>query len=180
MSRIASSSLLACVIAVIAVPVTAAGCGGDDGGNGSSSQANEQPSGPTGGQQGSGSPASGGREGAAGQGERGEGAGEQAAEAPAAETISMGEFEFDPRRASVERGVTLTVRNEGSVPHNLTIEEGPDPEAPSTKLVATSTIPGGKSERLPIELPSGRRYVMVCTVPGHREAGMVGTIRVRE
>ena len=45
-------------------------------------------------------------------------------------------------------------------------------------LAGTDSFLKGDSEHLRVDLPPGR-YVMVCTVPGHRELGMVGTLAVR-
>jgi plastocyanin len=92
-------------------------------------------------------------------------------------TVSMDEFLFDPENVTVERSATITVENNGNVAHNLTIEEGPDPKEKSRKLAGTSSFLGGKSEDLKVDLEPGK-YAMVCTVPGHREQGMVGTFRV--
>lgn len=97
----------------------------------------------------------------------------------AAVRAEMREFAFEPANLTVRRGGTLEVENVGSVPHNLTIERGPDAGADTDDLAATSTFGAGRSEELGVDLPPGT-YALVCTVPGHREAGMVGTITVRE
>jgi plastocyanin len=98
----------------------------------------------------------------------------------AAETtaIGMDEYSFDPEAAAVERGATVEVSNDGAIEHNLTIEQGPDPKEKTTKLAGTSTFLPDKSERLEVDLRPGK-YAMVCTVSGHRELGMTGTITVR-
>jgi plastocyanin len=93
-------------------------------------------------------------------------------------TVKMDEYSFDPDSLNVSRGGTIAVENDGSIAHNLTIERGPDPKEKSTKLAGTDTFLGGKSEDLKVDLDPGE-YAMVCTVPGHRELGMVGTITVK-
>jgi plastocyanin len=89
----------------------------------------------------------------------------------------MDEYSFDPEDATVKRGASITVENDGQIAHNLTIEEGPDPKKESKKLAGTSTFLGGKSEKLEVDVQPGK-HAMVCTVAGHRELGMIGTITV--
>jgi uncharacterized cupredoxin-like copper-binding protein len=93
-------------------------------------------------------------------------------------TVGLDEFTIEPKDLTVSRGTALDVKNDGAVAHNLTIEQGPDPTEKSKKLAGTSTFLGGKSEKLDVNLAPGK-YAMVCTVSGHRDAGMVGTITVR-
>lgn len=104
----------------------------------------------------------------------------QATEPGGAETttVKMDEYSFDPEDAAVKRGSTIEVTNDGAIEHNLTIERGPDPKEKSTKLAGTSTFLPNKSEDLEVDLKPGK-YAMVCTVSGHRELGMTGTITVR-
>lgn len=64
--------------------------------------------------------------------------------------------------------VTITVTNEGTFSHNFTIE-GTD--------FATAMLDPGQSEELTVNLEAGE-YVTFCAVPGHREAGMMGTLTV--
>jgi plastocyanin len=93
-------------------------------------------------------------------------------------TVKMDEYSFDPEDASVKRGDTIEVTNDGAIAHNLTIEQGPDPKEKTKKLAGTSTFLPDKSERLELDVEPGK-YAMVCTVSGHRELGMTGTITVR-
>jgi uncharacterized cupredoxin-like copper-binding protein len=93
-------------------------------------------------------------------------------------TVAVDEFTIEPKDLTVSRGATLDVKNDGAIAHNLTIEKGPDPTEKSQKLAGTSTFLGGKSEKLDVKLAPGK-YAMVCTVSGHRDAGMVGTITVK-
>jgi len=93
-------------------------------------------------------------------------------------TVAVDEFTIEPKDLTVSRGATLDVKNYGAIAHNLTFEKGPDPTEKSQKLAGTSTFLGGKSEKLDVKLAPGK-YAMVCTVSGHRDAGMVGTITVK-
>ena len=66
-------------------------------------------------------------------------------------------------------GGSLAVSNDGTQVHNLTIEgDG-----------ATADLASGESEDLTVDVPAGE-YVVYCSIPGHREAGMEATLTVAE
>ena len=94
---------------------------------------------------------------------------------PGPNEVVMTEYEFNPRDADVKRGTELTVRNDGQIAHNLTVERS---GAADEKLIGTDSFLGGRSKTLKVDLPPGR-YRMVCTVPGHEQLGMLGVLRVR-
>jgi plastocyanin len=108
----------------------------------------------------------------------GGGSNDDAGSSPADLTVKMSEYEFQPRNVTVDRGATVRVTNEGEIAHNLKIERGPDPNKETQELAGTDSFLPGDSETLKVDLAPGR-YAMVCTVPGHRELGMTGQIRVR-
>ena len=87
----------------------------------------------------------------------------------------MTEYRFDPRHVTARSGVELTVRNDGQLAHNLTVERD---YGAHQKLIATDTFLAGESRTLRVDLSPGR-YAMVCTVPGHEQLGMVGSIKVK-
>jgi plastocyanin len=94
---------------------------------------------------------------------------------PGPNEVVLTEYEFTPRIVTVKRGTVLKVRNDGQIAHNLTVER----RTPgSQKLIGTDSFLGGRSARLRVDLPPGR-YKMLCTVPGHAQLGMVGTLAVR-
>jgi plastocyanin len=95
-----------------------------------------------------------------------------------ATTVGMTEFEFDPDDLTVSQGDTITAQNDGNVEHNLTIREGPDPEQESAELAATPDVQSGDSADLTVDVDPGK-HSMVCTLPGHAEQGMIGTIQVK-
>jgi uncharacterized cupredoxin-like copper-binding protein len=67
--------------------------------------------------------------------------------------------------------VSISFSNTSSVPHNLTVA------SPSGAVLgATPTFQGG-TKILPLHLAAGT-YKFYCTVPGHRAAGMEGTLTV--
>ena len=65
--------------------------------------------------------------------------------------------------------VNLIMPNPSPLPHNIAVEE---PEEAVGEVVQE----GGVSE-ITVDFPAGE-YEYFCTVPGHREAGMVGTLTV--
>jgi plastocyanin len=93
--------------------------------------------------------------------------------------VHIRDYEFEPKHLTVRRGATLAVVNDGEVAHNLTIERGSDPRADSDALVGTGSFLPGRRADLRVDLPAGRTYAFACTVPGHRDLGMYGTVRVR-
>lgn len=109
----------------------------------------------------------------------GEEAEEHAAEAPRATGRALelaadpgGALRFDKTRAAVLAGrVTVTLTNDSTVEHNVTIAEG------SKTLGATKTITESTDE-LKLELAAGD-YVFFCSVAGHRQSGMEGTLSVQ-
>jgi uncharacterized cupredoxin-like copper-binding protein len=83
--------------------------------------------------------------------------------------VSEQEFTIDP--ATVGVGGSLHVMNDGSVVHNLAVED--------TDL-ATSDLAVGDSETLDLSGLAAGSYTMFCTIPGHRDAGMEATLEVTE
>jgi uncharacterized cupredoxin-like copper-binding protein len=83
--------------------------------------------------------------------------------------VSETEFSIDP--ATVGVGGSLHVMNDGSVVHNLAIED--------TDL-STDDLAVGDSETLALSGLDVGSYTMFCTIPGHREAGMEAPLDVTE
>jgi len=87
------------------------------------------------------------------------------------EPVMVSESEYEIAAASVPAGGAIHVMNDGTIDHNVAIED--------TELV-TANIAAGESEELDVaELEAGS-YTMYCTIPGHREAGMEATLEVTE
>jgi plastocyanin len=82
-----------------------------------------------------------------------------------------GLLRFDSRLLSAKAGnVTIAFTNASPVEHNVTVAKG------STVIAATPTFTGG-GKTLTLKLKPGA-YVFYCAVPGHRQAGMEGTLKV--
>lgn len=84
-------------------------------------------------------------------------------------TVSGAEFSFNPQTVTIQSGekVRLTFRNVGSAPHDWTIEG---------LGLKTKVIGGGAQDSLEFTAPARGIYNVYCSVPGHREAGMVGQL----
>ncbi len=94
--------------------------------------------------------------------------------APAPVAMTATEFKWTPKDVNVAAGdVTFNVVNKGTVEHNFVVE---DPKGKVVKEV--DSIQPGKSAQVKVTLKAGK-YAIVCTVPGHREAGMVATLTVK-
>jgi plastocyanin len=106
------------------------------------------------------------------------GCGDSEPPSPPPGTIAMREYEFVPKHATVDRGDTITVANQGKIAHNLVVEKRTDPLGKVEKLIGTDTFLGGRSESLRVDLPPGS-YTIVSSVPGQRQLGMYGTLTVR-
>jgi mono/diheme cytochrome c family protein len=65
-------------------------------------------------------------------------------------------------------------RNASSVPHDIALQEGTDGRV----LGEGETVSNGGVSTVSVSLRAGR-YTFYCTLPGHREAGMQGTLTVR-
>jgi plastocyanin len=82
-----------------------------------------------------------------------------------------GQLVYNTKQLSAKAGkVTIAMTNMSSLEHNVTISRG------STVLGATPTFAGG-SKTLMLNLKPGT-YTFYCSVPGHRQAGMEGTLTV--
>jgi len=85
--------------------------------------------------------------------------------------VTETEFKFDPKAMTAKAGhVTFQVKNSGSVEHNFIIE------GTSIKLEG---IQPGQTKPVSATLAAGT-YKVLCTIPGHQEAGMSGTLTVSQ
>ena len=84
-----------------------------------------------------------------------------------------GSLVFEPDGLQVDAGtITIAYSNPSTVPHNINIED-----ASGQVLAKSQTITDSDLE-LTAELAPGE-YVYFCSVPGHRQAGMEGTLIVQ-
>jgi plastocyanin len=82
------------------------------------------------------------------------------------------ELLYDKTKLSSKPGkVTIDFENPAQIEHDVAIAKGKE------VLGKTDLIAQGKTSTA-VELPAGT-YDFYCTVPGHREAGMAGTLQVK-
>lgn len=98
-----------------------------------------------------------------------------AEEAPAAgtpQTVEMVlmDIKFEPQTLTIPANtdVTIVVINQGVLQHDFILDEA---------LANSGILNGGQTSEVVVNLPAGT-YQFYCSVPGHREAGMVGTLIV--
>jgi uncharacterized cupredoxin-like copper-binding protein len=82
-----------------------------------------------------------------------------------------GQLSYNAKTLSAKAGtVTIVMANMSPVEHNVTVAQA------SKVLGATPTFTGA-SRTLSLKLKPGK-YTFYCSVPGHRQAGMEGTLNV--
>ncbi len=88
--------------------------------------------------------------------------------------MTAGEFFFAPREVAASPGaVTVVVRNDGAIEHNVVLA------GTGGKSVAeVAVIEPGQTAEIRTAIHEGT-YTIYCSLPGHREAGMVATLTVR-
>jgi uncharacterized cupredoxin-like copper-binding protein len=120
--------------------------------------------------------------------------GDSSSESPNSFTVAATEdFTYSPDTISVAAGqeVTLTFNNEGSVEHSLNIlnseeelehvlEEAHEEEELHEELaLEIHEIEPGASETKTFTAPAeAGDYIFFCSLPGHAEEGLVGTLTV--
>ena len=96
--------------------------------------------------------------------------------APASTTLKLaaaagGTLAYDTKQLKAKAGkVSIAFSNPSPIEHDVTVAQG------SRVLGATPTFTSG-SKTLTLTLPPGT-YTFYCSVPGHRQAGMEGTLSV--
>jgi plastocyanin len=89
------------------------------------------------------------------------------------EADPSGELAYTTTEASAEAGsVTIDFKNPQSLTHDVAIESSGGEEVGKTELI------GEGETSTSVNLKPGK-YTFYCSVPGHREAGMEGTLTVK-
>jgi plastocyanin len=89
------------------------------------------------------------------------------------ETDPSGELAYTTKSATAKAGqVTVEFNNPQSLTHDVAIEGANGEVVGKTELIASG------SDSTTVNLKPGT-YHFFCTVPGHREAGMEGTLTVK-
>ncbi len=150
------------VLALVLASFALIACGGDDEDSGTTTGATTNGAEST----------NGGATGGAGDEEPSGGGGGGGASTLEFEADPGGQLAYTTDSASAKAGqVTLEFNNPQSLPHDVVIESGGE------DVGGTETISDG-STSAPVSLKPGS-YTFYCSVPGHREAGMEGTLTVK-
>jgi plastocyanin len=89
------------------------------------------------------------------------------------EADPTGQLAFTTTEATAKAGkVTLNFTNSSPVPHDVKIEDSSGQEVGGTEVISEG------SDSAEVELKPGT-YTYYCSIPGHREAGMEGTLTVK-
>lgn len=84
-----------------------------------------------------------------------------------------GELAYTTTSATAKAGqVTVDFKNPQALTHDVKIEDPQGEEVGGTELIASG------EDSATVELKPGT-YTFFCSVPGHREAGMEGTLTVK-
>jgi plastocyanin len=84
-----------------------------------------------------------------------------------------GELAYTTTTATAKAGeVTIDFKNPQALTHDVAIEDSSGKEVGATELIASG------EDSTTVNLKPGT-YTYFCTVPGHREAGMEGTLTVK-
>lgn len=86
-------------------------------------------------------------------------------------TMASGDNWFDPNELEVSVGETITivVSNDGVLTHNISIDE----------FGVRKDYRPGETARVTFTPDRAGEYVFYCDEPGHKEAGMVGVLKVK-
>jgi len=86
-------------------------------------------------------------------------------------SVSAREWSFSPSRLSLKAGepVNVTLKNDGTTFHTFTVKG----------IRFDLRADAGQSLSGALTIPRPGRYTFACSVPGHEQAGMHGTITVR-
>lgn len=88
-------------------------------------------------------------------------------------TAAESELKFDKTELTSKPGkVTIDFDNPSTIPHNVEIENEGGEVLGGTETIAST------EESATVELEPGT-YTFFCSIPGHREAGMEGTLTVK-
>jgi plastocyanin len=89
------------------------------------------------------------------------------------EAEAEGMLMFEEKSATAEAGEdTIEFNNPSAVPHNVAIED-----SAGKTIAETETIMESETSTT-VDLKPGT-YTFYCSIPGHREAGMEGTLTVK-
>jgi len=88
-------------------------------------------------------------------------------------TFKATEFRYEPKEGSAHAGeIVFVVKNDGAIGHNFIIQD-----AANKKVAEVAIVDPGTTAQVRATMAPGT-FAILCTLPGHREAGMVATLVV--
>ncbi len=86
-------------------------------------------------------------------------------------TLNASEFAFDPNAVEATAGseVKFTLANKGTIEHDITID--------AVEFVLYAAV--GETTMATTAALAAGSYDFYCSIPGHKEAGMIGTLTVK-
>lgn len=104
--------------------------------------------------------------------------------AAAGAALKMEDIKFDKTALSGEAGKALEIslQNSGAILHDFTIDKidgTADPKSADAKFAVQVKVDAGKSGKVTITPAKAGTYEFYCSQPGHKEAGMKGTLTVK-
>jgi len=92
---------------------------------------------------------------------------------------AQGQLAYETNKANAKAGpVTIEMPNMSGVDHNLAVETGEGGASPKGSKVGATPIIAKGTAKVTVTLKPGA-YTFFCEVPGHRPAGMYGTLTVK-
>ncbi|HZV75100.1 MAG TPA: plastocyanin/azurin family copper-binding protein [Conexibacter sp.] len=86
-----------------------------------------------------------------------------------------GQLAYQVSSATAPAGaLQIASRNAASIPHDIALQQGTN----GPVLATGTTVSNGGVSTISVNVRPGR-YTFYCTLPGHRQAGMQGTLTVR-
>jgi uncharacterized cupredoxin-like copper-binding protein len=110
--------------------------------------------------------------------------------APKTVTITLNEFQFQPAEitAGVGQPIKLVLKNSGTVLHDFVStdamvevmeEHGAAHDMGGMDTTMHAAIEAGQQSTLEFKATQAGTYTFLCTIAGHKEAGMVGKLIVK-
>lgn len=86
--------------------------------------------------------------------------------------VVLQEYSFTPNNIEVPVGqpITFVLKNEGSLEHDMAFDDLDQ---------VSDMVSAGDTATFEVTFEEAGTYPFYCTVPGHREAGMEGTVTAR-
>jgi mono/diheme cytochrome c family protein len=92
---------------------------------------------------------------------------------------AQGQLAYETTKASASAGaVTIEMPNMSGVSHNIAIETGEGGASPKGSKIGASEFVSKGTAKVNVTLKPGA-YTFFCEAPGHRQAGMYGTLTVK-